>query len=119
MHVDVVLMMMVTFLCSTMGNLSGEIPGYANMVSRYLSSCLHVHMITSLKAVTCELQTPAERVRAKLKVMLEKTTDKEQKSEVLTVSITPPSAADIAKIEGDVFEPASFVSYRTAKKQVL
>ena len=64
-------------------------------------------------------QTPAERVKAKLKVMLEKTSDKlnkEPKSEEQTMTFAPPSAADIARIEGDVFEPASFVSHRTANK---
>ena len=66
-------------------------------------------------------QTPAERVKAKLKLMLEKTSDKlnkEHKSEEQVMSYALPSAADIAKIEGDSFEVASFVSHRTAKKQV-
>ena len=54
--------------------------------------------------------------------MLEKTSDKmnkeEEKSKEHPLSIALPSAADIAKIEGDTFEPASFVSHRVAKKQV-
>jgi hypothetical protein len=66
------------------------------------------------------LQTPAERVRAKLKLMLDKTTDKMSKEssseEQSSMMVAPPSAADIARIEGEAFEPASFVSHRTAKK---
>ena len=53
--------------------------------------------------------------------MLEKTTDKmikEQKLDEQLPSFAPPSTADIAKIEGDSFEPANFVSHRVAKKQV-
>ena len=69
---------------------------------------------------SCMLQTPAERVRAKLKMMLDKTSDKLSKEssseEQTTMTFAPPSAADIAKIEGDSFEPASFVSHRAAKK---
>ena len=61
-------------------------------------------------------------MRAKLKMMLEKSADKmnkEQKTgEESVMSYAPPSAADIARIEGDAFEPASFVSHRTAKKEV-
>lgn len=55
-------------------------------------------------------------------MMLEKSADKmnkEQKTgEESVMSYAPPSAADIARIEGDAFEPASFVSHRTAKKEV-
>lgn len=54
-------------------------------------------------------------------MMLEKTSDKlnkEQKSEDHVITYAPPSATDIAKIEGDSFEPASFVSHRASKKQV-
>ena len=59
-------------------------------------------------------------MRAKLKVMLDKTSDKlnkEPNSEERSVVVfAPPSAADIARIEGDSFEPARFVSHRAAKK---
>ena len=61
-------------------------------------------------------------MRAKVKMMLEKTSEKmskeEKKEEQTAVSFAPPSAADIAKIEGDAFEPTSFVSHRSAKRQV-
>ena len=55
-----------------------------------------------------------------MKLMLEKTTDKMSKEtsseEQATAAFAPPSAADIARIEGESFEPASFISHRTAKK---
>ena len=55
-----------------------------------------------------------------MKLMLEKTTDKMSKEtsseEQTTAAFAPPSAADIARIEGESFEPASFISHRTAKK---
>ena len=49
------------------------------------------------------MQTPAERVRAKLKVMLEKTTDKLNKEpsssdEQATMTFAPPSAADMRAV---------------------
>ena len=87
-------------------------------VDMYIYSVCPLHALCDCVS----LQTPSERVKAKLKLMLEKTSDKmskeEEKSKEHVLSIALPSAADIAKIEGDAFEPASFVSHRVAKKQV-
>lgn len=63
------------------------------------------------------LQTPAERVRAKMKVMLEKSTavllrnkEKEEEGEGASLYIPTPSQREMIEAEG--FETAKFVSHR-------
>eukprot|EP00731_Ephydatia_muelleri_P029527 Em0021g50a len=61
--------------------------------------------------------TPAERVRAKLKVMLDKATASAVIPEENVVSATPPSEAQIRDIDSDVFTTESFVSTREKRKE--
>ncbi|KAL5475396.1 hypothetical protein EMCRGX_G025205 [Ephydatia muelleri] len=63
------------------------------------------------------VQTPAERVRAKLKVMLDKATASAVIPEENVVSATPPSEAQIRDIDSDVFTTESFVSTREKRKE--
>ena len=107
--------------CKYISDITIEIPGYKNMVSSvhnfFLVSTYIAFIHSLLHACT---QTPAERVKAKLKLMLEKTSSKEgqtQSQMPSTSTITVPDAADLASIESDNFKPADFVSHRTTVVQ--
>ena len=64
-------------------------------------------------------QTPAERVKAKMKFMLDKSTaalTKQQEEGEEEEAVYVPSAAQLEEIEAEGFETTKFVSHRTAGK---
>ena len=87
-----------------------EIPDYATMVSQPSLSNTYMTCVPS--------QTPAERVRAKMKAMLDKATAplSAAKEEEEGVSVHMPTPAQLEMIEAEGFEAAKFVSHRIASK---
>ena len=63
------------------------------------------------------VQTPAERVRAKIKVMLDKSVvSLSEKKDDVAASDYVPTPAQREMIESESFETANFVSHRTASR---
>ena len=58
------------------------------------------------------LQTPAERVRARIKALLDKTAIKTPEKVETAVASFVPSPSQLEALEAESFEAASFVSHR-------